>query len=115
MISGDVDSAPIRGLWAARSVSSWQPYTVVGIAEKGFACLQPGVRCEVIIPLGSYISERQSVDWRARRLLWLEIHGRLRPDVSIEETQSELRVIWPAILDDTIPLDATGERETRFR
>ena len=94
---------------------SWQPYTVVGVAAKGFACMQPGVPCEVIIPLDSYISGRQSVDWRARRLLWLEIHGRLRPGISIEEAQSELQVLWPTILDDTIPLDATGERATRFR
>ena len=94
---------------------SWQPYTVVGVAAKGFACMQPGVPCEVIVPLDSYISGRQSVDWRARRLLWLEIHGRLRPGISIEEARSELQVLWPTILDDTIPLDATGERETRFR
>ena len=94
---------------------SWQPYTVVGVAEKGFVCLQPGVPCEVIIPLESYISGRQSVDWRARRLLWLEIHGRLRPGVSIEAARSELEVLWPGILESTIPLDARGDRETRFR
>ena len=94
---------------------SWQPYTVVGVTAKGFACLQPGVPCEVIIPLESYIERRQIVDWRARRLLWLEIHGRLRPGISIEAAQSELQVLWPTILDDTMPLDATGERETRFR
>ncbi len=103
------------GIVGATIRVAWQPYTVVGVAEKGFACLQPGVPCEVIIPLDSYISARQSVDWRARRLLWLEIHGRLRPGISIEEAQSELRVLWPAILDDTIPLDANVERETLFR
>ena len=51
----------------------------------------------------------------ARRLLWLEIHGRLRPGISIEEAQSELQVLWPAILEGTIPLDATGESARRFR
>ena len=84
--------------------------------------MQPGVPCEVIIPLewvgpaaASSISGRQRVDWRARRLLWLEIHGRLRPGISIEEAQSDLQVQWPTILDDTIPLDATGERATLYR
>ena len=129
-LSGDDDGQPIKVLahdfWRRRFGAdpgvvgdtirvSRQPYTVVGVAEKGFACLQPGVPCEVIIPLDSHISGRQSVDWRARRLLWLEIHGRLRPGISIEEAQSELRVLWPAILDDTIPLDANGDRRTRFR
>lgn len=86
---------------------------VEGLPAHG--CLQPGVPCEVIIPLESYIDRCQSVDWPARRIRWQEIHGRIRPGISIKAAQSELQVLWPAILDDTIPCDAGGERETRFR
>ncbi len=94
---------------------SWRPYTIVGVAAEGFTCLQPGVPCEMIVPLDSYVSAEPAVDWRGRRLLWLEIHGRLKDGVSIEKARAELSVLWPSILDETIPVDAVGDRETRFR
>lgn len=94
----------------------WRPYTIVGVTAKGFACLQPGVPCEVIVPLETRIgSANQSDDWRGRQILWLQINGRLAPGVSRQRAEVEMRVLWPAILEHTAPPEATGERAARFR
>jgi predicted permease len=87
----------------------WRPYTIVGVAARGFNGMQPGMPCEVIVPLSHMAELFDGPDWNAARLLWIELHGRLAPGVSIEQARTELRTRWPAILEATAPTDAPSE------
>ena len=83
----------------------WRPYTIVGVSAKGFTGMQPGVPCELILPL-SHISElRQGPDWDSARLLWIGLYGRLAPGATLGQARAELQARWPAILEATAPAD----------
>ena len=87
----------------------WRPYTIVGVAARGFSGMQPGMPCELILPLSRMAELFDGPDWNAARMLWIELHGRLAPGASIEQARAELQTRWPAILEATAPTDAPAE------
>jgi predicted permease len=78
-----------------RAVSlSGRPYTVVGVAPRGFRGIDLILDSEFWVPLGNTESLVANVpDRNLRDMHWLQVVGRLRPGVSRAEAASELGTI----------------------
>jgi predicted permease len=75
------------------------PYTIVGIAPKGFHGCKSGLRAEVWIPLGM-----ESIMWGSNNMdrrgnMWLNVLGRLRPGVDASQAAVELNVLMQHIVE----------------
>ena len=72
------------------------PFTIVGVAEQGFAGSVVGGSVDVWLPLGMYaqanpfFSEKR---FEARHIAWLSVLGRLDSDATVERAQTELSAI----------------------
>ncbi len=87
-----------------------QLFTVIGVEPAGFAGLLIDSGTDVTVPLfapGTYSS-------RSPQQLWLEVHGRLRPGLSLSQARTRLDVLWPAIQRATVPPDYDAARSKRF-
>jgi predicted permease len=73
------------------------PYTVVGVAPKGFEGCKSGLRSEIWIPLGMDKQIWGSTRINYRDVLWLNVLGKLRPGVDHFQAESELNVIMQRI------------------
>jgi predicted permease len=74
-----------------------RPFTVVGVAPKGFQGCKSGLRSEIWIPLGM-----DSQIWGSTRInyrdgLWLNVLGKLKPGVDHFQAESELNVLMQRI------------------
>ena len=86
-----------------------RPLTIIGVTPKSFAGLIiEGT--DVIVPTG--YSGRKS--YRDRKNLWLDVVGRLKPGVTLEQARAHLKSIWPGIQDATAPEEYQGEQRKRF-
>ena len=89
------------------------PFTVVGVAAPGFHGINPGQERELYLPLQSQIQVNRIYgrDPRAKfadpKFYWVEILGRRKPGVSIEQAQAALTPIF----DQFTTSQATNEAE----
>jgi len=75
------------------------PYTIVGVAPKGFQGCKSGLRAEIWIPLGM-----DSMVWGSKRIdqrdtQWLNVLGRLHPGVDASQAAGELNVLMQHIVE----------------
>ncbi|MGA2182247.1 MAG: ABC transporter permease [Bryobacteraceae bacterium] len=77
------------------------PLEIAGIAEKGFGGIFNGHRADAFIPLTAYPLTRPAAApiWNTPSMHWLSTMARLRPGVSIEKAQADMRVLWPQVAD----------------
>ena len=71
------------------------PFTVIGIASKSFAGIRIGTPRDIWVPLLSVRRTDPALAGRLDQRLpsWLEMVGRLKPDVTVEQVRAELTVI----------------------
>jgi predicted permease len=92
-----------------------QPFTIVGVTRKWFAGMATGEAASVTIPVtaGTLISHIvPNLDNRS--FLWLQVVGRLKDGVTIEQARSQLQTFWPGVLAATLPAVDVGERRQQF-
>ena len=65
-----------------------RPFTIVGIAPRGFIGLEPGAPADIVAPLTSFHSPLLTNP----DVYWLRLLGRRKPAVSIEQVQADLEV-----------------------
>ena len=65
-----------------------RPFTIVGVAPRGFIGLEPGRRADIIVPLNSQGGPLLTHP----DVYWLRLLGRRKPGVSIEQVQADLAV-----------------------
>lgn len=75
------------------------PYTIVGVAPRGFHGCKSGLRADLWIPLGM-----DSAIWRSNRInergtYWLNVLGKLKPGVSADQAAGELNVLMQHLVD----------------
>jgi predicted permease len=76
------------------------PYTIVGVAPKGFHGCASGLRDQIWIPLGM-----DSMVWGSKTRIekrdtqWLNVLGRLRPGVDASQASTELNVLMQHIVE----------------
>lgn len=80
------------------------PFTIVGVAPRGFQGCMPGIRADVWIPLGMDQAVWGSTYIDDRGVAWLNVMGRLKPGVSSRQAESDLNAVmqhiaeqWPQI------------------
>jgi predicted permease len=73
------------------------PYTVVGVAPKGFQGCKTGLRSDIWIPLGMDKQVWGSTRIENRDGLWLNVLGKLAPGVDHTQAESELNVLMQRI------------------
>jgi predicted permease len=77
------------------------PLEVAGIAEKGFGGLFNGSRSDAFVPLTMFplTTPAAASIWNTAGARLLRSVARLKPGVSMEKAQANLRVIWPQACD----------------
>jgi predicted permease len=90
-----------------------QPFTVVGVAPRGFTGLEVGRGFDVALPL--CIAVQSSAEGLRRDLWWLRVMGRPAGDWSVATADAHLRSLSPGILDATLPEGYSAELLTRYR
>jgi predicted permease len=65
-----------------------RPFTIVGVAPRGFVGLEPGRAADIIVPLNSQGGPLLTNP----DVYWLRLLGRRKPGVSIEQVQADLAV-----------------------
>lgn len=74
------------------------PFTVIGVAAPGFQSVQVGFSPAIYTPM--MMKEQVTPSWNAldeRRYKWLNIIGRLKPDLSASKAEAELDPLWHSI------------------
>jgi putative ABC transport system permease protein len=90
------------------------PFTIVGVAPRGFSAFGVGTEPEVTIPLTAYpIVRRLTTDrFRDPKAMWLDVVGRLKPGIGLSEARMQLEAMWPRVLSAAAPPgDTDAERE----
>jgi putative ABC transport system permease protein len=119
-----------NGLVAVISYASWQrrfnsdpsaigrtvridrrPFTIIGVAPRGFFGVAPGLAPEVTIPLTALVDERRL---RSVTSSWLHILGRMRDGVTVESANAALQSLWPDLLATVIPNDLPPDRRAMY-
>jgi len=75
------------------------PYTVIGVAPRGFHGCMPGLRADVWIPLGMDRAVWGPTRIDDRGVAWLNVLGRLKPGVSSGQAESDLNSVMQGIVD----------------
>jgi predicted permease len=86
------------------------PYTIVGVAPKGFHGCVSGLREQIWIPLGM-----DQLVWGSNRIKyrgaqWLNVFGRLQPGISASQAASELNVLMQHLVE-RFPGDHQGANQ----
>ncbi len=66
-------------------------FTVIGVAPRGFTGLEPGTPADIIVPLASQPMIMQGLHL-GPDVGWLNLLGRRKPGISIEQVQADLAV-----------------------
>lgn len=97
-----------------------QPFTIIGVAAKGFNGTTVGEGPDVFVPLGSYatVSSGSAEILTNRQNYWLYAFGRLKPGSSVEQAASGLNALYHGIVQEVeLPLQKNMSDYTlaRFR
>ncbi|HLK18578.1 MAG TPA: ABC transporter permease [Bryobacteraceae bacterium] len=86
-----------------------QPLTIVGVAPEDFGGLIVDIAAEATVPVGY-----RGVELKYRENFWYDVIARLKPGVSMEQADAQMRVLWPGILKSTVPDNLQGQRREAF-
>jgi predicted permease len=92
------------------------PFTIIGIAPRGFTAMSVANEPDVTIPLTTLpgIFPEYGQLQTNRKSLELEIVGRLKDGVSLAQARAQLQSLWPAVQESTVPLDFAGSEREEF-
>ncbi len=79
------------------------PLTVVGVAQAGFEGMEPGLPAQMFVPMAMARAVRPGfTDMYDRRQRWVNVYGRLKPGVSIEQAQAGLQPLFHQIIEGEV-------------
>ncbi len=88
-----------------------RPFTIVGVAPRGFFGVAAGLAPEITIPLTAIQDSRAL---KSTTSSWLHLMGRLRDGVSPDQANVALKSIWPAVLEVTTTPGAPADRRAKY-
>ncbi len=89
--------------------------TVIGVTPPEFFGLEVGISSDVFMPISARpLLFPSSPPLESPNLLFLEIMGRLKDKVSLEQAGASLRILWPRVLESVIPPKYSGRQRTSF-
>jgi len=95
-------SPGVLGQWFSIEDKHFQ---IIGVAQKGFAGIEPGVRIDLWVPQMMYSAQAlRGQDWS-----WFRILGRLKPGVSAEQAQQVLQAAFTSARREWAPLNSRAD------
>jgi predicted permease len=91
------------------------PMVIIGVSAPGFKGVQVGTIADVFVPM--MMKPQMTPTWNDmdnRRVLWLNIFGRLKPDVSVEQAKASLQVLYRQV-QESLELPTIREPSARFK
>ena len=88
-----------------------QPFTIVGVAPRGFFGVVAGLAPEITIPLTTLQDARALASTTSS---WVHLMGRLRDGLSQEQANAAFQRIWPAVLEATTNPGMPADRRARY-
>jgi len=85
-----------------------KPLTIIGVTPESFGGLVADVACDVTLPVGFSDAMRRS------EALWMNVVGRLKDGVSLEQARAHLEVVWPAVQAAALPEGRQGSARQEF-
>ncbi len=83
------------------------PLTIVGVAQPGFAGVEPGLPAFVFVPMSMAADVRPGfTDMFDRRQRWVNVYGRLKPGMTLERAKAGLQPLFHQILDSEVIMPA---------
>ena len=83
------------------------PLTIVGVAQPGFAGVEPGLPAFVFVPMAMAADVRPGfTDMFDRRQRWVNVYGRLKPGVTLERAKAGLQPLFHQIIDSEVVMPA---------
>ena len=94
------------------------PYTVIGVAQAGFKGVEIGDATQMFVPVN--MQEHIIPNYKLledRRSRWLNIFGRLKPGVTVEQAKASVQPLFHQIIDDEVkqPPFARASQEMKDR
>lgn len=93
------------------------PFTVVGIAPRGFGGTSLTSVPDVTLPLGALapvMAERGVTYFGTGVHPWIQAVGRLRAGITIDSARTNLTAVWPAMRAAALPPAYTGKQRDEF-
>jgi predicted permease len=94
-----------RGVVGRQITINRAGYTVVGVTPRGFAGTYGGLQQEIFVPM-TMAAQLTSIPKPLEGSSWMEIMGRLKPGMSLQQAQANVHVLAPQFR-------ATSDRITR--
>ena len=88
-----------------------KPFTIVGVAPRGFFGVAAGLAPDVTIPLTT-VQDAGSLARTSSS--WLHLMGRLQDGLSHQQANVALQRIWPAVLEATTGADEPPDRRKTY-
>jgi predicted permease len=89
-----------------------EPVAIIGVAPRDFFGVVPGNPVDIYIPLSLYRTQWSRLypgdDLNSPKIWWLEIIGRLRPELSQEKARSQVQVILDRELTARLKITANA-------
>ena len=92
------------------------PYTIVGVAERGFEGLELGRPVQVFVPL--MMKAQITPSWNALddpRYQWVRVFARLKPGLSLEQAMAGLQPVYQAQIEEEVKLPGFANASPRVR
>ncbi len=98
-------------------VVNGQPFTIVGVAPRGFRGTTLGTEPDIFLPLTMYAQVQPGFrGFDSRSNYWIYLFGRLKPGVMLEQAAAGLNAVYhPIVQDVEAPLLKGMSDETRAR
>jgi len=91
------------------------PFTAVGVTRKWFTGLTSAEPPDVTVPITAMpFTQSDKFDIESRGLLWLQVIGRLKDGVTIEQARTQLQSFWPDVLLASASTQSPGLRRQLF-
>ncbi len=89
-----------RSVLNEQVVINGQSFTVVGVAPRAFRGTTIGTNADVFVPISMHkvLARSNAVDNRAS--YWIYVFGRLKPNVTIEQAQTAINLVYKPIVSD---------------
>jgi putative ABC transport system permease protein len=88
-----------------------QPFTIVGVAPRGFFGVAAGLAPELTIPV-TVLQTPEGLS--SHSSAWLHFMGRLREGLSIEQAEAAVQPLWRHVLEIITPGAMPADRRARF-
>ncbi|MGH7695588.1 MAG: ABC transporter permease [Gemmatimonadaceae bacterium] len=90
-----------RSVLNEQMVINGQSFTVVGVAPRGFRGTTVGTNADVFVPISMHqvLSPRSSAVTN-RANYWIYVFGRLKPNVTIDQAQKAINLVYHPIVND---------------